>query len=50
MPANPAYKLANFWQKILEPLGIAGAGLVLAGLGLNFLIARRSIKIEEEEG
>jgi formate dehydrogenase iron-sulfur subunit len=50
MPANPPYQLASFWQKILEPLGIAGVALTLAGLGLNFLIARRSIKIEEEEG
>jgi hypothetical protein len=48
MPANPAYQLVNFWQKILEPVGIAGVGLTLAGLAVNFLVARRSIKLEEE--
>ena len=50
MPEKPAYQMVNIWQKILEPVGIAGVGLTLVGLGLNFLIARRSIKIEEEEG
>lgn len=50
MPSKPAYQMANIWQNILEPVGIAGVGLTVVGLGLNFLIARRSIKIEEEEG
>lgn len=50
MPANPAYQLVNFWQKILEPIGIAGVGLTLAGLAVNFLVARRAIRLEEEEG
>ena len=36
------------WQDILQPLGLAAGGLVLAGLGLNYVIARRTKRAKEE--
>lgn len=50
MPADPAYQLVNFWQNIFRPLGSITVGLTAIGLGINFLVARRTIKLEGEEG
>jgi len=50
IPADPSYQLVNFWQNIFRPLGGIAVGLTTIGLGINFLIARRTIKLEGEEG
>ncbi|MBU0490622.1 MAG: 4Fe-4S dicluster domain-containing protein [Chloroflexi bacterium] len=49
LPANPQYPvLATLWQDIVQPLGgLAIAGTAVA-LGVNWLIARRKIHVEEE--
>jgi formate dehydrogenase iron-sulfur subunit len=52
LPVKPEFPaLATLWQDIVQPLGLAAGGLVLAGLGLNYVIARRAkrIKAKAEE-
>ncbi len=52
LPTDPQspITLSRVWQKIIQPLGSIAVGLTTVGLGVNFMIARRSIKLEEEEG
>jgi formate dehydrogenase iron-sulfur subunit len=45
LPPTPEYPvMATMWQDILQPLGLAAGGLMLAGLGLNYVVSRRSKK------
>jgi formate dehydrogenase iron-sulfur subunit len=46
---NVPITLSRLWQKIIQPLGSIAVGLTTVGLGINFLIARRSIKLEGKE-
>ncbi len=39
--------LANVWQDIVQPLGEIAIGATAVGLLIDFLIARRTIKVEE---
>lgn len=49
LPVKPEFPaLATLWQDIVQPLGLAAGGLVLAGLGLNYVIARRAKKVKEK--
>jgi ferredoxin len=49
LPIKPEFPaLATLWQDIVQPLGLAAGGLVLAGLGLNYVIARRAKRIKEK--
>ncbi len=49
LPDRPTYPaLANIWQDIVQPLGEIAIGATALGLFLNFLVARRRIKVEEE--
>jgi formate dehydrogenase iron-sulfur subunit len=49
LPVKPEFPaLATMWQDILQPLGLAAGGLVLAGLGLNYIVARRAKRAKEE--
>lgn len=48
LPANPQYPaLANFWQKILQPLGNVAFGATILGIIGAFFITRRKIRMEE---
>jgi hypothetical protein len=50
LPANPSISgTAIAWQKYLQPVGYAAAGLVVVGLGINYLVARARM-IQEKEG
>lgn len=49
LPADPAYKLVNFWQKILQPVGSIAFGATLLGSAVAYLITRRTIHMEEVE-
>jgi len=43
LPPAPEFPAtATLWQDIIQPVGLAAGGLVLAGLGLNYIIARRA--------
>jgi formate dehydrogenase iron-sulfur subunit len=48
LPENPAGALAGIWQNIIQPLGEIAVGATALGLLVNFLVARRLIKVEEE--
>ena len=48
LPENPPGALANIWQGIIQPLGQIAVGATAVGLLVNFLVARRQIKVEEE--
>jgi formate dehydrogenase iron-sulfur subunit len=49
LPVEPEFPaLATLWQDIVQPLGLAAGGLVLAGLGLNYVVARRAKRIKEK--
>ena len=45
-PQVPATALA--WQDVIQPLGYAAIGLVVVGLGLNYLVARANANKEAE--
>lgn len=49
MPADPAYTMVNFWQKILQPLGSVAFGATLLGSAVAYLVTRRTIQMEEVE-
>jgi len=50
LPASPSVSgSVAAWQKYLQPVGYAVAGLVVAGLGINYLVARARM-IREKEG
>jgi len=49
MPSDPAYKMVNFWQKILQPVGNIAFGATLLGSAVAYLITRRTIHMEEVE-
>jgi len=45
---KPQYPvLATVWQDFVQPLGEIAIGATAVGLLINFLIARRNIKVEE---
>lgn len=49
LPENPEFPvMATVWQSVIQPLGgiVVGAGVL--GLIVNFFVARRNIKVEEE--
>ena len=49
MPSDPPYKLVNFWQKILQPVGTIAFGATLLGSAVAYLITRRTVRMEEVE-
>ena len=50
LPVDPQGPItfSSIWQKIIQPLGEIAVGATALGLLLNFLVARRQIKVEEE--
>lgn len=49
LPENPKVPVAaTVWQDIVRPVGWAVAGLAVLGLGLNYVIAQRKIKLHSE--
>ncbi len=48
LPANPSGGLAGVWQNVLQPVGGWAIGLGALGLAVNWLYARRKIRLEEE--
>jgi formate dehydrogenase iron-sulfur subunit len=50
LPVDPqgTIAFASTWQKIIQPLGEIAIGATALGLLLNFVVARRQIKVEEE--
>lgn len=50
LPVNPKFPGAALaWQDVIQPMGWAVGGLVLVGLGVNYLVAREA-KAKEEAG
>jgi formate dehydrogenase iron-sulfur subunit len=51
LPANPTIPaVAGIWKNMLQPAGWALGGLTLAGLALNYLIARQAKVAAEKNG
>jgi formate dehydrogenase iron-sulfur subunit len=49
LPENPEVPIAaTVWQDVIQPIGWAAAALVVAGLGMNYLVARSRIKGDHE--
>jgi formate dehydrogenase iron-sulfur subunit len=50
LPTDPQEPIifSNIWQNIIQPLGEIAIGATALGLVVNFLLARRLIKVEEE--
>ncbi len=49
LPENPKITVAaTVWQDVVRPIGWAVAGLAVLGLGLNYVIAQRKIKLHSE--
>ncbi len=50
LPVDPQAPItfASIWQSIIQPLGEIAVGATALGLLVNFLVARRLIKVEEE--
>jgi hypothetical protein len=50
LPADPQGPItfSNIWQNIIQPLGEIAIGATAAGLLVNWVVARRQIKVEEE--
>jgi formate dehydrogenase iron-sulfur subunit len=50
LPTDPQEPItfSNIWQNIIQPLGEIAIGATALGLVVNFLVARRLIKVEEE--
>ena len=50
LPEAPEYPaLVNLWHNLAQPLGYAGAGLMTAGLAVNWLLTRRARLSNVEE-
>ncbi len=50
LPARPEVPPVTIaWKSIIQPLGYAVLGLTVAGLGLNYLVARATIKKDHDE-
>lgn len=51
LPSEPKFPVtATLWKDILQPAGLALGGLVMAGLGLNYIVAKRAQRIREKAG
>ncbi|MFC1927991.1 4Fe-4S dicluster domain-containing protein [Chloroflexota bacterium] len=51
LPVNPQVSAATVaWQNVIQPLGWALGGLTIAGLGLNYLVAREAKLTKELPG
>jgi len=51
LPESPkAPALAIAWKGVVQPLGLALGGLTIVGLGLNFLVARKTKLSKESAG
>jgi formate dehydrogenase iron-sulfur subunit len=49
LPVDPKVPATStVWQDVLQPIGWGVAGLAALGLGFNYVIAKRKIKIESE--
>jgi formate dehydrogenase iron-sulfur subunit len=49
LPADPKVPASiTAWQDVLQPIGWGVAALTVLGLGVNYLVAKRKIKIESE--
>ncbi|HEX79293.1 MAG TPA: 4Fe-4S dicluster domain-containing protein [Dehalococcoidia bacterium] len=49
LPLTPEFPaMADVWQDIIQPVGLAAGGLLLAGLGLNYIIASRAKAAREK--
>ena len=49
LPIDPKVPIATtVWKDIVQPVGWGLAGVVVLGLGLNYVIAQRKIKIKSE--
>jgi len=49
LPLDPKVPATStVWQEVLQPIGWGVAGLAALGLGFNYVIAKRKIKIESE--
>ena len=50
LPVNPKVPaVATAWQDVIQPIGWGIAALAVLGLGFNYLVAKRTIKIADEE-
>jgi formate dehydrogenase beta subunit len=50
LPENPKIPVsATVWQDVVRPMGWAVAGVVVLGLGLNYVIAKRKIELHSKE-
>jgi formate dehydrogenase iron-sulfur subunit len=50
LPENPTVSAATIaWKDVIQPVGWAVGGLVIVGLGLNWLVARANIKKEAKK-
>jgi len=49
LPEDPKLPISStVWQDIVRPIGWAAAGAVVLGLGLNYVIAQRKIKLKSK--
>jgi len=49
LPVEPQVSAATIaWQDVIQPIGWAVGGLAIIGLGLNYMVARASVKKEEK--
>jgi formate dehydrogenase iron-sulfur subunit len=50
LPVDPQgpITLSSFWQRLVQPLGEIAIGATTLGLLVNWVVARRRIKVEEE--
>jgi formate dehydrogenase iron-sulfur subunit len=49
LPVSPQISAATIaWQDVIQPIGWAVGGLTIIGLGLNYLVARATVKKEEK--
>jgi formate dehydrogenase beta subunit len=50
LPEDPQVPIAvTIWQDVIKPVGWAAAALVVAGLGLNYIVARSRIKVDDKK-
>jgi formate dehydrogenase beta subunit len=49
LPLNPEVPLtATVWKDVLQPLGLALGAVAIAGLGLNYIVARANVNKEKQ--